>query len=177
MSLSPQQSKGISLLAEGMPAPKVATKIGVTYRTLQRWYKKPEFTKVLEELRLKTQAKVFERTLEENSEKIAIDTRKLQREHLNCYETLRRIASVALRHYEKSLVEQGKSPDEVSIRSLCLWSQVLDRAVRGEAESAFFKYLDLSAAIEAVDRAGYIVSSPPMEEGEEPVRVSSFDLN
>jgi transposase len=177
MSLSSEQLKAISLLAEGMPAPKVAFNVGVTYRTIQRWYKKTEFTKALEDLRVKTQAKVFEKTSEETSEKIAIDTRKLQREHLNCYETLRRIASVALNHYEKSLIEQGQSPDEISIRSLSLWVQILDRAVRGEAESAFFKYLDLSAAIEAVHREGYIVSFPPMEKGEEPVQVSSFDLN
>jgi transposase len=177
MSLSAEQLKAISLLSEGIPAPQVATKIGVAYRTVQRWYKKSEFTAALEELRLKTQAKVFEKSSEGNSEKIAIDVRKLQREHLNCYGSLRRIAEVALRHYEKILIEQGQSPDEISIRSLHLWAQILDRAVRGEADSAFFKYLDLNAAIEAVDRAGFIVSHPPREEGEEPFQVSSFDLN
>jgi transposase len=178
MSLSPEQLKAISLLAEGIPAPKVATKIGVAYRTLQRWHKKPEFKKALEELRLKTQAKVFEKSSEGNSEKIAIDVRKLQREHLNCYGSLRRIAEVALRHYEKILIEQGQSPDEISIRSLHLWAQILDRAVRGEADSAFFKYLDLNAAIDAVHQQGYIVSFPPMEEGENPIQLTSFlELN
>jgi hypothetical protein len=83
---------------------------------------------------------------------------------------LRKIAEIALRHYEKSLVEQGQSPDEISIRSLHLWSQILDRAIRGEADSAFFKYLDLNAAIETVDRAGFIVCQPVTEEGEEPIR-------
>ena len=90
---------------------------------------------------------------------------------------MRKIAEIALRHYEKSLVEQGQSPDEISIRSLHLWSQILDRAIRGEADSAFFKYLDLNAAIETVDRAGFIVCQPVTEEGEEPIQISSFDFN
>ena len=178
MSLSREQLKAVSLLAEGIPVPNVADKIGVARRTLQRWQKKSEFTTALEELRVKTQAKVFEKTSEENSKKIAIDVRKLQREHLNCYGALRRIAEVALRHYEKNLIEQGQSPDEVSIRSLHLWVQILDRAVRGEADSAFFKYLDLNAAIDAVHQQGYIVSFPPMEEGENPIQLTSFlELN
>jgi hypothetical protein len=79
--------------------------------------------------------------------------------------------------YEEILVEKKHSPDEVSIRSLHLWGQILDRAIRGEADSAFLKYLDLNAAILAVDQAGFIVSHPPIEEGEEPFQVSSFDLN
>jgi hypothetical protein len=177
MSLSREQLKAISLLAEGIPLPNVADKIGVARRTLQRWQKKPEFTAALEELRLKTQAKVFEKSSDDNSEKIAIDVRALQREHLNCYGSLRRIAEVALKHYEEILVEKKHSPDEVSIRSLHLWGQILDRAIRGEADSAFLKYLDLNAAILAVDQAGFTVSHPPREEGEEPFQVSSFDLN
>jgi hypothetical protein len=177
MSLSREQLKAISLLAEGIPLPNVADKIGVARRTLQRWQKKPEFTAALEELRLKTQAKVFEKSSDDNSEKIAIDVRALQREHLNCYGSLRRIAEVALRYYEKILVEQKHSPDEVSIRSLHLWGQILDRAVRGEADSAFLKYLDINAAILAVDQAGFVVCEPAREEGEEPNQISSFDLN
>jgi hypothetical protein len=157
--------------------PNVADKIGVARRTLQRWQKKPEFTTALEELRVKTQAKVFEKTSEENSKKIAIDVRKLQREHLNCYGSLRRIAEVALKYYETILVEQKHSPDEISIRSLHLWGQILDRAIRGEADSAFLKYLDLNAAILAVDQAGFMVCEPAREEGEEPNQISSFDLN
>jgi hypothetical protein len=50
--------------------------------------------------------------------------------------------------------------------------------VRGEADSAFFKYLDLNAAIDAVHQQGYIVSFPPMEEGENPIQLTSFlELN
>ena len=177
MSLSPEQLKAISLLAEGMPGPTVAKKIGVAYRTIQRWYKKPEFTSAFENLRMKTQVKILEKSSEQSSEKITVDTRKLQREHLNCYGALRGIAEVALEHYKKLLVEQGQSPEEINIRSLNLWSQVLDRAVRGEADSAFFKYLDLSAAIEAVHQQGYIVSMPPTEEGEESFQISSLYLN
>lgn len=176
MSLSPEQLKAISLLVEGIPAPKVAAKIGVAYRTVQRWYKKTEFIKALDELRLKTQAKVFEKTSEENSEKIAIDLKKLQGEHLNCYGTLRKIAEAALKHYEKNLIEQGKSPEEINIRHLNLWAQVLDRAVRGEADSAFLKYLDVATAIEAVDREGYVVCEPS-EDGQEPMQISCLDLN
>jgi hypothetical protein len=177
MSLSVEQLKAISLLAEGVAAPDVAKKVKIALRTLQRWGKKNEFRQALEELRVKTQAKVFEKNAEDSSEKITIDTRKLQGEHLNCYGRLRKIAEVALEHYEKKLIQQGQSPDEVSIRSLNLWVQVLDRAIRGEADAAFFKYLDLSAAIEAVDRAGYAVHHPSMEEGEESIQVSSFNLN
>lgn len=163
MSLSQQQLEAISLLGKGVPAPRVAYDVKVSYRTLQRWLKKPDFQATLAELMNKTESKF----IATQSDKIAIDLVALQKEHLSGYRLLRRIAEVALKHYEKKLLENPESPEDCSPKQITLWVQILDRGIRGEAESAFLKNLDLNTALEMTLRAGYTVYdesvNPPQE--------------
>jgi uncharacterized coiled-coil protein SlyX len=169
--LSSNQLKAISLLCEGISPPQVATRLKVSYRTIQRWLKVPEFQQSLDEIRAKTQNKVIEKTSDVVSERININMRKLQKEHIDCYSRFRKIAEMALAHYEKKMLE---SPEDCNLKHLSLLIQVLDRSIRGEADSAFFKYLDIDEAIRAVTSCGYTI----YDEVSEPLKkVSSLDLN
>lgn len=168
MSLSQQQLEAISLLGKGVPAPRVAYNLGVSYRTLQRWLTKAEFQATLSDLKAQSEAKF----VADLSDRIAVDLRAMQREHLDNYGLLREIALTALRHYRKKLIEDGESPEELNTRQISLWVQILDRGIRGEAETGFFRYLDVASAIDAVDKAGYVIYD---ESSDSPKQMKGFD--
>ncbi len=50
MSLSPQQLEAIALLGKGTKTSEVASQLGITQRTVQRWLKDDEFAKAVAEI-------------------------------------------------------------------------------------------------------------------------------
>lgn len=170
-SLSPNQLKAIPLLAQGLTPPHVAAKLRVSHRTIQRWFKVSEFQEALNQVRVSTQSKLIEKTSEAISDGLNINVRQLQQEHIQLYSRFRKLAELCLAHHEEKFKE---SPDDCNLKQLSILVQVVDRSIRGEADSAFFHYLDLDAAIRAVASAGYKIYDETQQPREE---VSSLDLN
>lgn len=50
MSLSPQQLEAVALLGKGTKTSEVASQLGITQRTVQRWLKDDEFAKAVAEI-------------------------------------------------------------------------------------------------------------------------------
>lgn len=169
--LSQAQLKAIALIAEGETPPSAAKKVGVSYRTLQRWFQKSEFQTALEEVRAKTASKFLEKVSDLSSERFTVNLRQLQSEHLESYRRMRKITEAALTHFEQKMAQQAF--EDCHPRALDIWMKILDRSLRGEAETAFMRNLDLDTALCSVMRAGYAVYS----EAETPrVKVEMGDL-
>jgi len=157
MPLNARQLKAVAGIAKGLSCSAVGEAVGASERTIQRWQLKAEFKQALERLTSETEAKIFETTAKESSQGIIAELEALRSQHLSDYGRLRRIAEKLLERYEKQIEE---SPDDLNLKSLNILFQILDRSVRGEAESAFMKHLDLDRTINAVIAAGFVVFDP-----------------
>ena len=161
--LSSKQLEAVAGIAKGLSPSAIGKAIGTSERTIQRWIKLPKFQEALSQLYAKTQSKIIEKTSEESAEKFSVDLRKLQEEHLKSYAKMRRIAEIGLEHYQKKM---EASPEDCNIRNLSIFSQILDRCLRGEAQSAFLKHLDINTAIGVVSSAGYVIYDETSQPGE-----------
>jgi hypothetical protein len=169
--LTPQQLEAVTGISRGLKPNAISKAIGVSERSVQRWLKLPEFQEALNQLRSKTRSKIIEKASEENAEKFSVNLGKIQEEHLKSYVRMRQIAEKGLEHYKKKMEE---SPEDCNIRNLNLFSQVIDRCLKGEAESAFLRNLDLDTAMRCVFAAGYEIHDPSRVPT---AKVTEADLN
>jgi len=160
MTLNARELKAVSGIAKGLNPRVVGESVGVSERTIWRWQLKPEFKEAVQKLLSKTESRVFESTVEKSSQGIIAELEDLRSQHLASYGRLRKLAEKLLEKYEKQVEE---SPEDLNLKSLSILFQILDRSVRGEAESAFMKYLDLDTGINSVIAAGFVVVDPREE--------------
>ena len=135
--LTPSQIRAAILISEGMEVKSVALSIGKSRRTIERWLLNHEFQDYLKSLK----NQVFKRiTTEENDQLL-----RIQKDHFECYEVL------------KNLALAGLNEPEISSKNALAWSQVLDKALIGQARISFLGMLELNAAIARIERDGYEV--------------------
>ncbi len=147
-NLTVQQLQAAQLTAKDCPPVEIASKLGISTKTLQRWSKKPAFQDFLSEVR--SQARV--KTAEQLTDELSLSLEQLAQEHLDAHRKVRRLAEKAIAVFEK------RELDEISTRELGVWSQVLARHIEGERVASSLQYLDLNKAIALVTQAGYEVS-------------------
>lgn len=157
MSLSAEQLSAISLLARGISPGQVARDLGISDRTLFRWKKSPEFSAAIEEIGKEATKTVIKET--------AADLSELALEHLQAHQVARRMAQKVLGRFAET-IDATTEPEDVSVRSVNLWSQILCRHIEGERVAASLDYLNVDKAIDFLTRQGYEVSIP--EESELP---------
>ncbi len=83
-SLSAEQLKAVQLLGEDWNQADVARKLKISTKTIQRWLKKPEFQKALEDLQQRT----TEKFIESGSEHIATRIQSLLPKSLDVLEEI-----------------------------------------------------------------------------------------
>jgi transcriptional regulator with XRE-family HTH domain len=147
-SLTVKQLEAAQLTAKDCPPLEIASKLGISTKTLQRWSKKSAFQDFLGEVRRKTR----EKTAEILTNDLSTNLEELAQEHLKAHQTVRRLAEKAID------VLGNRNPDEINMRELAVWSQVLARHTEGERTASSLAYLDINKAIATVTRAGYVVS-------------------
>ncbi|MBD1804036.1 hypothetical protein H6F98_00920 [Microcoleus sp. FACHB-SPT15] len=147
-NLTVQQLQAAQLTAKDCPAVEIASKLGISTKTLQRWSKKPAFQDFLSEVR--SQARV--KTADQLTDELSLSLEQLAQEHLEAHRKVRRLAEKAIAALET------RDPNEINMRELGVWSQVLARHIEGERTASSLQYLDLNKAIALVTQAGYEVS-------------------
>ena len=113
-SLTVKQLEAAQLTAKDCPAVEIASKLGISTKTLQRWSKKSAFQDFLGEVRRKTR----EKTAEILTNELSISLEELAKEHLEAHQKVRRLAEKAID------VLGNRNPDEINMRELAVWSQV-----------------------------------------------------
>lgn len=152
-NLTVQQFQAAELTARGCLPLEIAAKLGISTKTLQRWSKKPAFQDFLSEVNRKTR----EKTTKILTDELSISLEELAQEHLEAHRKVRRLAEKAI------AVLETRQPDEINMRELGVWSQVLSRHIEGERVASSLQYLDINKAIAIITQSGYVVSDPGTE--------------
>jgi transposase-like protein len=151
MSLSAEQLSAVSLLARGMAPGQVARELGISERTLFRWKKLSQFNAAIDKIEKEATKTVIKQT--------AADLGDLALEHLQAHQVARKLAQKVLGRFAET-IEATTEPEDVSVRSVNLWSQILCRHIEGERVAASLDYLNIDKAIGYLTSQGYEVSIP-----------------
>ena len=152
--LSQNQLEAVKLQQKGQSTAAIASAIGVSSRTIERWRLLPEYQDEVK--------KLHKITCDTAAKKWIKEAQDLCGEHLELHQMARSIAVFALKKYQVKM--ESEEIEDLDIRRISQWSMMLDRHIEAERRVASIDLLNVNRAYALLTSLGYEVSNPVGED-------------
>lgn len=172
-----EQCKTKYLYAPDITLHQISQTSGVSYSTLKYWSRSDGWTDARKEVYKNAAVAIERRAAQDIAEQMRWEAADLQMEHYTAYNLQRALATLYFKAQNKKIAEARNlgneglidAIDSIKVADCDKWSQILDRAIKGERQAAGMDLeADINKAMRLIEQ--YVGKVVPFEDWEATVK-------